>query len=137
MVMFLFSLQAMLYCLLILEPRVHRNGLVNMECPREVYTSLPWEEWSATYPSEWTLFLPLNSRNIPLHDISVEMENQRASSADQNSNDHPDDDYDDDEGYEDDSSDEDVEEYSNSSTESPLRNRGSSIVQNHWSDNVL
>jgi len=137
MVMFLFSLQAMLYCLLILEPRVHRNGLVNMECPREVYTSLPWEEWSATYPSEWTLFLPLNSRNIPLHDISVEMENQTASSADQNNNDHPDDDDDDDEGYEDDSSNEDVEEYSNSSTESPFRNRGSSNVQNHWSDNVL
>ena len=61
----------MMYCLLVLEPRVHRNGLVSLECPRELYTALPWHDWGAIFPAEWTLYLPLNSRNIPLHDINV------------------------------------------------------------------
>merc|ERR1719215_570335 len=119
----LFSMQAMVYCVLVLEPRVHRNGLVSIECPRELYTSLPWQEWSAAFPSEWTLFLPLNSRNIPLHDSGLVEEDVASRELDHT---HPSDDEgeDDDEissvgssGYSSTSS------HYNMNNTTPLRNR--------------
>ena len=86
-----------LFTLLALEVNASIRGAVSVECPREVYAQLSWSEWSgenclfpsffltlsfspsllisksifviiANLPSEWTLFLPLNSRYIPHHD---------------------------------------------------------------------
>ena len=90
--LFVFSVQAMMYCLLVLEPRVHRNGLVSLECPRELYTALPWHDWSAAFPADWTLYLPLNTRNIPLHDINVNESEVVSQSMQEESSDHDDDD---------------------------------------------
>lgn len=68
---FFFMLQAMLYCILSFELSAASRGVVSLECPREVYNRLSWAEWTSSLPFEWTLFLPLNSRYIPLHDREV------------------------------------------------------------------
>ena len=72
--LFFFMLQAMLYTILALELPAASRGVVNMECPREVYNRLSWPEWTGSLPIEWTLFLPLNSRYIPLHDRVIDTE---------------------------------------------------------------
>ena len=62
---------AMLYTLLALEAPNAARGTISVECPREVYNRLSWPEWNAQLPSEWTMFLPLNSRQTPLHDREI------------------------------------------------------------------
>jgi len=62
---------AMLFCLLAYEVPALRRGAMSLECPREVYNQVGWSEWTASLPQEWTLFLPLNSRYIPMHDRQV------------------------------------------------------------------
>ncbi len=52
----------MLYTILGLEAPNAARGVINVECPREVYNRLSWQEPVAALPAEWTLFLPLNSR---------------------------------------------------------------------------
>uniref|UniRef100_A0A7S4MZ70 Uncharacterized protein n=1 Tax=Odontella aurita TaxID=265563 RepID=A0A7S4MZ70_9STRA len=69
--LFLFMVQTMAYTLLVLEVPASRRGVISAECPREVYNRLSWPEWSAGWPHEWTVFLPLNSRNAPLYDREV------------------------------------------------------------------
>jgi len=66
--LFLFMFHAMLYTILGLEAPNAARGVVNVECPREVYNRLSWHEPVAALPAEWTMFLPLNSRLSPLHD---------------------------------------------------------------------
>lgn len=66
--LFLLMLHAMLYTILGLEAPNAARGVVNVECPREVYNGLSWREPVAALPPEWTIFLPLNSRLSPLHD---------------------------------------------------------------------
>ena len=66
---------AMLYSLLAFEIPAARRGAMSAECPREVYNRVSWPEWTASLPHEWTLFLPLNSRSIPLHDRDISTEN--------------------------------------------------------------
>mmetsp|Transcript_14904 Transcript_14904/g.23127 ORF Transcript_14904/g.23127 Transcript_14904/m.23127 type:complete len:684 (+) Transcript_14904:76-2127(+) len=90
-----FSIQAMIYCVLILETRVHRSGLVSLECPREVFSAVPWPEWSASFPAEWTLFLPLNSRTVPLYDMQVNENSRQTDDAVIDSDDDSSDDSDD------------------------------------------
>jgi len=68
---FFMMLHAMLYSLLAFEIPAARRGATSLECPREVYSRISWPEWTASLPQEWTLFLPLNSRYIPLHDRNV------------------------------------------------------------------
>jgi hypothetical protein len=53
---------AMLYTILGLEAPNAARGMINVECPREVYNRLSWQEPVAALPAEWTMFLPLNSR---------------------------------------------------------------------------
>lgn len=62
---------SMVYTILALEIPAFSRGAVSIEFPREVYSKLGWPEWSSAIPNEWTLFLPLNSRYIPLHDRDV------------------------------------------------------------------
>jgi len=59
---------ASIFTLLALEVPAYSKGAVSLECPREVYVKLNWSEWSAGLPKDWTMFLPLNARYIPLHD---------------------------------------------------------------------
>ena len=66
--LFAFLVHSMLYTLLAFEVPSAASGVISVETPREVYNKLSWPEWSATLPSEWTMFLPLNARHIPLHD---------------------------------------------------------------------
>ena len=66
---------AMAYTVIALEVPASCRGAVSVECPREVYTKLSWSEWSASLPNEWTLFLPLNSRYIPIHDRQEQANN--------------------------------------------------------------
>lgn len=61
-------LHSMLYTVLALELPSSSRGVVSLEHPREVYSKLSWPEWTAGTPQDWTLFLPLNSRYIPIHD---------------------------------------------------------------------
>ncbi len=61
----------MLYTILALEAPNAARGTISVECPREVYNKLSWPEWNAQLPSEWTMFLPLNSRQTPLHDREI------------------------------------------------------------------
>jgi hypothetical protein len=61
-------LHSMLYTVLALELPSSSRGVVSLEHPREIYSKLSWPEWSAGTPQDWTLFLPLNSRYIPIHD---------------------------------------------------------------------
>lgn len=58
----------MIFVLIALEVQAVSRGAVSMDYPREVYSKIGWHEWSATIPNEWTLFLPLNARYIPIHD---------------------------------------------------------------------
>ena len=69
--LFLLMLHAMLYTILGLEAPNARGGVINVECPREVFNRLSWDEPVAALPAEWTMFLPLNSRLSPLHDREV------------------------------------------------------------------
>lgn len=64
----------MIFTLLALELPANSRGAVSIDCPREVYSQLSWSEWSGNLPSEWTIFLPLNSRYIPLHDRNQDEE---------------------------------------------------------------
>lgn len=66
--LFMLMLHAMLYTILGLEAPNAARGVVNVECPREVYNKLSWQEPVSALPAEWTLFLPLNSRLSSLHD---------------------------------------------------------------------
>jgi len=66
--LFMFLMHAMLYTILAFEVSSSSSGVISVETPREVYNKLSWPEWSAQLPSEWTMFLPLNARHIPLHD---------------------------------------------------------------------
>ena len=68
----------MIYTILALEIPAYSRGVVSMECPREVYNRLSWSEWTGSLPLEWTLFLPLNSRYIPLHDRVIDNDEPRA-----------------------------------------------------------
>ena len=61
----------MLYVILGLECIASARGFVSVECPREVYNRLSWQEPVAALPAEWTIFLPLNSRLSPLHDRDI------------------------------------------------------------------
>jgi len=73
--LFSFMVHGMLYTVLALEiPAAQRGNVISMECPREVYNRLGWHEWTAGLPPEWTLFLPLNGRNVPLYDRNMEEE---------------------------------------------------------------
>jgi hypothetical protein len=63
----LFMMHAMLFTVFLEAPNAAR-GTISVECPREVFNKLSWTEWNAQLPSEWTIFLPLNSRQTPLHD---------------------------------------------------------------------
>ncbi|KAL7493466.1 hypothetical protein ACHAWT_002462 [Skeletonema menzelii] len=69
--LFMFLVHAMLYTILAFEVCA-ASGVISVETPREVYNKLSWPEWSANLPSEWTMFLPLNARHIPLHDRVTE-----------------------------------------------------------------
>ncbi|KAL7473338.1 hypothetical protein ACHAXS_013797 [Conticribra weissflogii] len=69
--LFLFMAHMMLYTILALEAPNAARGTISVECPREVYNKLSWPEWNAQLPSEWTMFLPLNSRQTPLHDREI------------------------------------------------------------------
>ena len=62
---------AMTFTVIALEVPAASRGAVSLECPREVYNRLSWHEWNASLPHEWTIFLPLNSRYIPLHDRDI------------------------------------------------------------------
>ncbi|KAL3766668.1 hypothetical protein ACHAWU_003424 [Discostella pseudostelligera] len=68
--LFFFGVHAMLFTILGLEVPNSARGVLSVSCPREVYNRLSWQEPSAAIPQEWTIFLPLNSRLIPLHDRS-------------------------------------------------------------------
>lgn len=70
-----------IFTLLALEVPASSRGAISVECPREVYSQLSWSEWSANLPSEWTLFLPLNSRYIPLHDRNNDDDNVDGAAA--------------------------------------------------------
>ena len=71
--------QAMAYTLLELEVPASRGGRISADCPREVYAALAWPEWTAGLPAEWTLFMPLNSRNVPFYDRAVAEEEAEAA----------------------------------------------------------
>ena len=58
----------MLYTILAFEVSSAASSVISVETPREVYNKLSWPEWTAQLPSEWTMFLPLNARHIPVHD---------------------------------------------------------------------
>ena len=66
---------AMIFTIIALEVPASSRGAVSAECPREVYTKLSWSEWNSSLPNEWTLFLPLNSRYVPIHDRQVQADN--------------------------------------------------------------
>ena len=66
--LFFLMMHAMLYTILVLEAPNAARGVINVECPREVYNRLSWAEPVASLPAEWTMFLPLNSRVSSLHD---------------------------------------------------------------------
>jgi hypothetical protein len=61
----------MIFTVLALEVPASSRGAVSLDCPREVYSQLSWNEWTANLPNEWTIFMPLNSRYIPLHDRHI------------------------------------------------------------------
>jgi len=61
-------IHSMIFTVISLELPAWSRGAVSMDSPREVYSKLSWPEWSAGIPQDWTLFLPLNSRYIPIHD---------------------------------------------------------------------
>ena len=65
---FLLMVHCIIFTLLVLEIPAAKRGVISRECPREVYSQLSWSQWSAQLPVLWTLFLPLNSRYIPMHD---------------------------------------------------------------------
>jgi len=66
--LFLLMVHAMLYTIVALEAPNSARGVITVECPREVYNRLSWQEPVMALPAEWTMFLPLNSRLSPLHD---------------------------------------------------------------------
>jgi hypothetical protein len=66
---------AMVFTIVALEVPASSRGAISAECPREVYTKLGWSEWNASLPNEWTLFLPLNSRYVPIHDRQAQANN--------------------------------------------------------------
>ena len=66
--LFMFMVHAMLYTILGLELPNAARGVINVECPREVYNRLSWQAPLASLPPEYTIFLPLNSRLSSLHD---------------------------------------------------------------------
>lgn len=67
-------LHTMLFTIIAIELPSSARGAVSLESPREVYAKLSWPSWSSAIPDEWTLFLPLNSRYIPIHDRQEENE---------------------------------------------------------------
>jgi hypothetical protein len=68
----LLMFHVMTYTVIALEIPAFGRGAVSSEFPREVYSKLSWPEWTSSIPSDWTVFLPLNSRYIPIHDRSPE-----------------------------------------------------------------
>lgn len=84
---FLFMLHAMFFTVISLEVPGSARGVVSLEYPREVYSRLSWPAWSASLPNEWSLFLPLNSRYIPLHDRQLgDSDNSDANNEADNQN---------------------------------------------------
>ena len=68
-------MHSMIFTVISLEIPASSRGAVSLESPREVYSKLSWPEWSAGIPQDWTLFLPLNSRYVPIHDRGSEFAN--------------------------------------------------------------
>lgn len=71
----LVMMHSMIFTVISLEIPASSRGAVSLESPREVYSKLSWPEWSAGIPQDWTLFLPLNSRYVPIHDRGSEPAN--------------------------------------------------------------
>lgn len=86
----LFIAHAMLFTVFLEAPNASR-GIISAECPREAWNALGWNEWSSQLPSEWTIFLPLNSRQTPLHDrqaAELDAQTTRDSTFDNSTNDN-------------------------------------------------
>ena len=69
---FCLIVHSMLFTMLAIEQAALSRGAISLDCPREVFTKLSWSEFSASLPHEFTLFLPLNARYIPVHDMQAE-----------------------------------------------------------------
>jgi hypothetical protein len=67
---FCLMVHSMLFTLIVIEQPALSRGAINYDCPREVFTKLSWSEFAASIPHEFTLFLPLNARYIPVHDLA-------------------------------------------------------------------
>jgi len=76
----LLMIHSMIFTVISLEIPALSRGAVSLESPREVYSKLSWPEWSAGIPQDWTLFLPLNSRYVPIHDRELADGTHRAAS---------------------------------------------------------
>ena len=74
--LFCFSCHAMFYCVMVLEVPALNKGSVSLECPREVFTRMSWPAFTSSLPHDWTIFMPLNSRYIPINDMEVEGEGE-------------------------------------------------------------
>lgn len=56
------TLHAMVFCLVHMEVPASTRLEVSYDTPRALFSTLPWNAWSASLPPSWTLFLPLNER---------------------------------------------------------------------------
>ncbi len=79
--------------LLAIEVPAVARGAVSFECPREVYVKLNWNENPAALPGDWTIFLPLNARYIPLHDRIFDDDDDDANNDEANEDESGDIDY--------------------------------------------
>lgn len=70
LVMFLYLLSLMIHCVRKYEIDVYYRGIVNIDQPRQLYNSLPWPTWNISLAPDYTVFLPLSHRSVPVYQMT-------------------------------------------------------------------
>lgn len=67
LVMFLYSLCAMIHCVRKYELQAYYRGIVNIDRPRMIHNSVPWPTWSLALAPDFTLFLPVTEEAADIY----------------------------------------------------------------------
>ena len=70
LVMFLYLLSLMIHCVRKYEIDVYYRGIVNIDQPRQFYNALPWPTWNISLAPDYTVFLPLSHRSVPVYQMT-------------------------------------------------------------------
>ena len=64
--LFFSSASAMIFTFVSLELPKYQKGILCEDHPRECWNGLAWGDWSGSLPPDWTVFMSLNQRYVPV-----------------------------------------------------------------------